>query len=103
MSEIDVAATFNAVEAVWWWVVAAVVARPSFEPDRLRAVDRWTLVLAFAAFGVSDVIEYFTGAWWRPRWLLVLKVGCIAAFITAVVRAVVRGRRDAAATISREQ
>ena len=38
------------------------------------------LALAFFAFGISDLIEAETGAWWRPFWLLVLKGGCIGVF-----------------------
>lgn len=39
------------------------------------------LASAFLAFGLSDIIESQTGAWWRPWWLLVLKGGCICAFL----------------------
>lgn len=38
------------------------------------------LPLAFLAFGISDLVEEGTGAWWRPLWLLLLKSGCIAVF-----------------------
>jgi hypothetical protein len=39
------------------------------------------LALSFFLFGVSDVIERYTGAWWRPAWLLALKAGCVLGFI----------------------
>lgn len=32
------------------------------------------------AFGVSDIIELQTGAWWRPWWLLLLKAACLLSF-----------------------
>lgn len=89
----DLAATFNAVEAVWWWLVAALVLRPSLLPGRLKRAERWTLAATFLLFGVSDVIEIRTGAWWRPVWLMLMKIACIAAFIAVTVRAAVRMRR----------
>ena len=99
MVNLDIAAAFNAAEAVWWWIVAAVVARPPFESDRLRSGGRWVVVAAFAAFGVSDVIEYFTGAWWRPCWLLVLRIACIGTFIAVVIRVAVRAKCAKASTL----
>jgi hypothetical protein len=32
-------------------------------------------------FGISDLIEIFTGAWWRPWPLLMLKGCCLAGFL----------------------
>ena len=43
----------------------------------------WILALAFGLFGLSDYMELRTGAWWRPWWLLALKVGCTSVFILA--------------------
>jgi hypothetical protein len=41
--------------------------------------QRAFLVLAFVLFGISDLIEIRTGAWWRPTWLLVWKGICLIA------------------------
>lgn len=48
--------------------------------------SRYSKVLCVAAvtffvFGVSDVIEAHTGAWWRPWWLLFIKSGCVLSFL----------------------
>jgi hypothetical protein len=75
---------FNRFEAALWLLISAWIA--------LNAATRWIrkatvpyyqsiAAIAFALFGVSDIIESFTGAWWIPWWLLVLKASCILAFI----------------------
>lgn len=77
---------FNALEAVWWLVLAALAAALG---RRARGVTRgrqWALVIFLAAFGVSDVIEVFTGAWWSPPALLVLKAICLFGLIGAAWR-----------------
>lgn len=72
-------ALFNQAEAVLWLVIALVLAlRP-----RLSGPWRWLLPLAFAVFGVSDVIEAQTGAWWEPWWLFVMKAACVHVFLLA--------------------
>lgn len=43
------------------------------------AADRRAGLVAGAAlvlFGLSDVVEAGTGAWWRPWWLLAWKLTC---------------------------
>ena len=65
---------YNAVEAVWWSVVAVALA---FRPTPPRAGGyRWGLVAVLAAFAASDVWELKTGAWWRPWPLCALKFAC---------------------------
>ncbi len=32
-------------------------------------------------FGVSDVIEFFTGAWWKPPALIVFKAVCVTGIV----------------------
>ena len=75
----------NAFEVVWWLVCGAVVGVKSLRaepPHRGRGLlSAVTLVL----FGLSDVVELQTGAWWRPWWLLVWKALCIAILVTSAV------------------
>lgn len=78
----DLTVIGNQVEAVLWFLFALGFAWKGCQarhPDRRRL--SWILVAAFALFGVSDIIESTTGAWWRPWWLFVLKAGCVALFI----------------------
>ena len=89
MSDEAILAAFNGGEAALWFVMAAAAAVPG---GRLPLTTRWqrVLVVALAAFGVSDLIEMRTGAWWRPPGLLVLKGSCLAAFAAVAWRC---GRR----------
>ena len=74
-------AIFNRAEAVLWFAVAIAMAVCAFWQPVAQRKTMWFLATAFAAFGVSDVIESQTGAWWEPWWLLVLKAACVLAFI----------------------
>jgi hypothetical protein len=48
--------------------------------------------LTLTAFGVSDVVETITGAWWRPWWLLLWKALCVALLLTLIGRAMIARR-----------
>lgn len=77
----DVLAIFNSFEAVFWMAVGIVVfwkSRLSSEHQRLGLIAAGWFVL----FGVSDIFEVFTGAWWRPWPLFALKASCVTALIT---------------------
>ena len=75
----------NAFEVVWWIGCGFVVCAKSLRaepPHRGRGLlSALTLVL----FGLSDVVELQTGAWWRPWWLAVWKGLCIAILVTCAV------------------
>jgi hypothetical protein len=69
------------LEAVFWFVLAVLAAgfgRRAKGETRGRQV---ALVTFLAAFGVSDIIEVFTGAWWSPPALLILKAVCLFGLI----------------------
>ncbi len=90
----DLTVRGNQIEAVLWFFFSAGflvrVFRTSGSHRRLAVV----LVLAFLAFGISDLIEARTGAWWRPLWLLLLKTGCIAVFAYGLREHLRLRRRD---------
>ena len=92
LSELDASALFNMVEAVWWWLMAVAVIR--FGRRFRETTRRLRLILAvfLVAFGISDMIEVRTGAWWRPPGLLILKGICVAGLAACAV-IVVRNRR----------
>ena len=74
---VDLERTGNLFEAGFWvlfGVMLAVAAR------RKRAVRRLGLVscLISVLFGISDLVEASTGAWWRPWWLLLWKAVCVS-------------------------
>jgi|UniRef100_UPI0037844476 hypothetical protein len=70
---------FNHAEAGLWFVIALILA---FRGRRQRP---WSLLLppAFGVFGISDLIEAQTGAWWEPWWLFVMKAACVLVFVLA--------------------
>lgn len=74
----------NRIEAGIWLAVAAMLLAKS-----LRATGRLRLILgtlcaAFIVFGISDVIESHTGAWWRPPWLLAIKGICLVTIFGGI-------------------
>ena len=66
----------NVVEAGLWLVVALVVG------IRWRNLPAVGLLVAF---GLSDLVETRTGAWWRPWWLLTWKAICVIGLLTVIV------------------
>lgn len=84
----------NLFEAIWWPVLGAVVfSRGRKLPpsrNRLATIAAFWLIL----FGVSDGIELYTKAWWRPWWLLVLKGTCLAALAGCAIAALLWRKRS---------
>ena len=79
-------ATFNYLEALFWWTVAGVIlikSRPLH--GDMRRVAR-AATITFIVFGISDIIEAHTGAWWRPIWLFVLKAGCVLSLVICLIK-----------------
>ena len=70
----DFVAAFNVAEAAWWIGVGVALPFLPIRPDAPRC--RRALAADLIAFGLSDAVEVFTGAWWRPWWLAALKVAC---------------------------
>lgn len=71
----------NQLEASVWFLVALVCL---FKAPRDNSNVAWLGIVAAAAFvlfGVSDIVEIQTGAWWRPWWLLAWKAGCVLTFV----------------------
>jgi len=56
--------------------------------------QRWLAAVTFVLFGISDLAETQTGAWWQPWWLLVWKAACIALILLLVVVAIRRKRQE---------
>lgn len=73
---------YNVLEAAFWFGLALLAA---WVGGRTRGFTRRTqvaMVALLAAFGVSDLIELYTGAWWRPPALLVFKGICLTGLVT---------------------
>lgn len=81
----------NRIEAVLWLLIAiamcvAAARRPTMRSDCIIAAA------AFALFGLSDLVETTTGAWWRPWWLLAWKAACVLALLWLLQRHLARRR-----------
>ena len=93
-------AQFNYLEAGLWFLIATVLC--------LAAAKRGTsnpyfgvlvtTAVTFLVFGISDVIEAHTGAWWRPVGLLALKAICILMLLVLYRRYVLIKRHTNGAT-----
>ncbi len=74
----------NYAEAALWIAIGlgfaiVALARPTARRRALLAAA--TLI----AFGLSDIVETRTGAWWRPWWLFVWKAMCVAALLALAI------------------
>lgn len=82
LTEHEILSPFNGVEAAWWFLMAVVVRFYWRSCRGLTPRVRDALVVLLAAFGISDLIEIQTGAWWRPMGLLLLKAVCLIGLLT---------------------
>lgn len=91
----DIEIVGNRIEAgVWILVAIGLLVKGWRSANPLRRFYA-ILGVAFFVFGISDVIESFTGAWWRPWWLLAMKGTCIAVFVLGFGWYYFKGRRTA--------
>jgi hypothetical protein len=94
----DLTITGNRIEAVLWFAFSTGFLLRAWRTTGRHRRLAGILALAFLAFGVSDLIEARTGAWWRPLWLLLLKSSCIAVFAYGFWEHLRLRRRDRDAT-----
>ena len=74
--------TVNAGEAILWAVIGSGFVWQAIQSRKSKTRTRCSIAAAaFFVFGLSDVIEITTGAWWRPWWLLLMKAVCVVALI----------------------
>lgn len=66
----------NSLEASLWGVIALSLLISSIFHPRHRG-KLLLASLTFLLFGLSDLVEISTGAWWRPWWLLLWKAACL--------------------------
>jgi hypothetical protein len=76
---------YNAIEIGIWlafaigFLVAAFKHRAQLRRRCLFAA------VTFLFFGVSDAVELYTGAWWKPWWLLTWKALCVISLLALYV------------------
>jgi glucose dehydrogenase len=75
----------NTIEAAFWIVVGlGFVVRALLAPPAVQT-RLWLAALLLITFGISDLVEVRTGAWWKPWWLLVWKGTCVVGLLTLLV------------------
>jgi hypothetical protein len=84
------AATLNLIEGIFWLLLGGLCVA-MFVAGKWPS--RWVIPLAvlLILFGVSDLIERHTGAWWRPWWLLLWKAVCVIGLLACALM-LYRGR-----------
>lgn len=82
----NTASLFNYFEAGLWLVIARTVFVRRIKTS--PALTRLAIItsFSFALFGVYDLVEASTGAWWRPLWLLELKSLCVLSFLCCWIK-----------------
>ena len=73
----DLARDGNLIEAGVWFVLALVLLVWAVRVEKCYRPTLLTLAVTIAVFGVSDLVEARTGAWWKPWWLFVWKAACV--------------------------
>jgi len=75
----------NFIEAGLWITLGGGFLLAAIFKPAARSACVGTAV-ALIAFGISDIVETSTGAWWRPWWLLMWKATCIIALILQLIQ-----------------
>jgi hypothetical protein len=71
----------NIIEGCFWFLVSLVFFVPALRP---KEGHRWFCLSGgalFVIFGLSDMYESTTGAWWKPWWLILWNVGCVGGMV----------------------
>jgi hypothetical protein len=83
---------FNFAEG-WLWVVIALVlvacAERRGHPHQGLAC---AAAVGFFAFGISDFVEFYTGAWYRPWTLFLFKALCVGGLLLVLRQYSMAGR-----------
>jgi len=68
---------YNVFEILLWGVLACEFLRRGLTLQGATRLRCLLAGVAFLLFAVSDAVEIYTGAWWRPWWLLAWKAACV--------------------------
>jgi hypothetical protein len=81
----DIGQIFNLFEMFLWLIIGAVFFISGFRQSNRYKKLSFFLSVVFAAFGLSDGVEFHSGAWWHPWWLLLWKALCIVMFVLSLI------------------
>lgn len=101
---IDVERTGNLVEAGFWVIFGLALLLGARRAARRNRVLAHLACLVSILFGVSDLVESHTGAWWRPWWLFAWKALCVAGLVLCFLEYQrQKGRERGAQAVEEEQ
>ncbi len=82
----DVERTGNLIEAGFWIIFGVVVTLVLWR--QARRLTPFSLIsgMVVILFGLSDLVESRTGAWWRPWWLLLWKAICLTGMAVCFLK-----------------
>ena len=76
----------NLIEAGVWIVLSVVLFVHAVRSEKRLRPTLFVLGFMLAIFGVSDLVEARTGAWWKPWWLFVWKAVCVITLLSGFLR-----------------
>jgi hypothetical protein len=80
ISRLEADQLFNFFEALLWAVVGLVFAWRACKKTKYRGLQIGASV-SFLLFGITDLIEMRTGAWYTPWTLFAFKAACVLSFL----------------------
>ncbi|WP_449418728.1 hypothetical protein [Phormidium nigroviride] len=75
----------NYIEAAIWGLFAIGFSISAAKEIGKMRIHRLIATLTFFLFGLSDIVEVQTGAWWHPWWLFLWKSFCVMSMIGLLV------------------
>jgi hypothetical protein len=82
----DLERSGNLVEAGFWLIFAMVLVTAAGKQERSVRILGLISGLIAVLFGISDLVEARTGAWWRPWWLLLWKAICVMGMVACFLK-----------------
>jgi hypothetical protein len=76
----------NYIEAVLWTSIGITFAIAALRQSGIARRQCWLAAVTFVLFGISDLVESTTGAWYRPLWLLIWKGLCLLVFAWLLIK-----------------
>jgi len=77
--------TGNYIEAGIWGVFASFFTQAAFKNTGQIRIQRLIAAVTFLLFGLSDIVEVQTGAWWHPWWLFLWKSLCVISMVSLLI------------------
>src|SRR2546423_1374606 len=71
----------NYIEAGLWTSIGIGFAIAALKHGGVTRRRCWIAAVTFVLFGISDLVESQTGAWYRPIWLFAWKGVCVLVLL----------------------